>query len=266
MAKAINSRERRQTPLGHAELLALHRASQKRQNWRLEDCTLYVTLEPCVMCAGAIQQSRIGRVVYGAKDLKGGGVESLFNILSDSRLNHQVQDIQNLNLTDCAALLSQFFLQKRKRKKSLREFRTRGTAIIIHEDHILGFYAQDPTSQKEYFFLPGGKVEKHEQPLSCTERECLEETGHKVFLDETSAFTKDYNFHWNGQDYACRTHFYLGSLDESYAPHDVKDASYHQGVGWIHIKEAAQIFQYSPAIQGAVLKAIKNYKKKTVLR
>lgn len=218
------------------------------------------------MCAGAIQQARIGRVVYGIQDAKGGGVESLYKILNDSRLNHQVQSVRNLQLNESTRLLSGFFQAKRQTQKIVRQPRTRGTAIIIHEDHILGFYAQDPTSKKDYFFLPGGQLESGESPLAATQRECLEETGHQVHLAPESEFIKDYNFHWDGQDYACRTHFFMGVLDESYEPHDVKDAHYHQGVGWIHIKEAAEVFSYSPAIQGAVLKAIKAYKKKSALR
>jgi len=91
LAQASNLRETLATPLGHAELVALHRGAKKLKSWRLEDCTLYVTLEPCIMCAGAIQQSRLGRVVFGAKDAKAGAVDSLYSVLNDPRLNHQVQ-------------------------------------------------------------------------------------------------------------------------------------------------------------------------------
>ncbi|OGQ73075.1 MAG: tRNA-specific adenosine deaminase, partial [Deltaproteobacteria bacterium RIFCSPLOWO2_12_FULL_60_16] len=88
IARGHNLREKTQSPLAHAEMLALENASQYLGSWRLNDCTLYVTLEPCVMCVGAILQARVARVVFGCLDPKGGAVESLYRLCEDSRLNH----------------------------------------------------------------------------------------------------------------------------------------------------------------------------------
>ncbi len=116
VAKAFNRRESWKTPLGHAELIAIQRASQKLGAWRLSDCTLYVTLEPCVMCAGALVQSRISRLVFGAKDSKGGGSVSLYQIPQDTRLNHRLEVTGGVLEEECALLLSDFFRAKRKKK------------------------------------------------------------------------------------------------------------------------------------------------------
>jgi tRNA(adenine34) deaminase len=116
IAKATNLRETKQTTLGHAELVAIHRACQKLQSWRLIDCTLYVTLEPCFMCAGALVQSRIGRVVYGAHDPKGGALKSLAQLGQDDRLNHRFEVTSEVLQNECSAILKKFF--KAKRRKS----------------------------------------------------------------------------------------------------------------------------------------------------
>lgn len=113
ISRASNQRETLRSALGHAELLAIHRASKKRKAWRLTDCTLYVTLEPCVMCAGAIVQARLSRVVYGASDPKGGAVESLYEILQDSRLNHRCEVTGGMNAPECGQILSNFFRRRR---------------------------------------------------------------------------------------------------------------------------------------------------------
>ena len=97
----------------HAEMLAITQAAEFIGDWRLEGCTLYATLEPCVMCAGAIINSRIPRVVFGALDPKGGAVGSLFELLSDRRLNHQCHVISNVMGEDCGRLLTDFFQRKR---------------------------------------------------------------------------------------------------------------------------------------------------------
>jgi tRNA(adenine34) deaminase len=115
LAKAMNRKEEWMTPLGHAELIALHRASQKRRAWRLSGSTLYVTLEPCVMCAGALWQARVSRVVFGASDPKGGGVRSLYQVLEDPRLNHQCEVLGGVLANECGALLSNYFRGKRKK-------------------------------------------------------------------------------------------------------------------------------------------------------
>ncbi len=119
VSKAYNLRESLNSPLGHAELLAIHRASKKTNTWRLTGHTLYVTLEPCVMCSGAVIQSRIDRVVFGAVDPKGGATQSLYQILSDPRLNHQTLYTGQILEEDCSQLLKLFFkdLRLRNQKK-----------------------------------------------------------------------------------------------------------------------------------------------------
>jgi tRNA(adenine34) deaminase len=97
----------------HAEMLAITQAAEKIGDWRLLGCTLYVTLEPCVMCCGAILNSRIPRLVYGAADPKGGGVESVYQLLNDNRLNHQVERISGVLDQKCGQLLTDFFRHQR---------------------------------------------------------------------------------------------------------------------------------------------------------
>jgi tRNA(adenine34) deaminase len=113
VAYGFNQREKWQSPLGHAELICLHRASQKLNSWRLLNCTLYVTLEPCVMCAGAIVQSRISKIVFGANDPKGGAISSLYKITSDQRLNHQIDFVESVLKDECSEILKKFFKKKR---------------------------------------------------------------------------------------------------------------------------------------------------------
>ena len=108
------------TPLGHAELLAVHRASQKQKSWRLNDTTLYVTLEPCAMCAGALVQARISRLVFGALDPKAGAISSLYQLAQDSRLNHQIQVEGGLFAEESKALLQDFFRRRRRENQKLK--------------------------------------------------------------------------------------------------------------------------------------------------
>jgi len=115
IATAYNRREIDNNPLAHAELLAIHAASKALNGWRLLDCTLYVTLEPCPMCAGAIIQSRIPNLVYGTHDPKAGCVGSLMNLVDDSRFNHQTQYISGVLATECSQLLKDFFKSLRNR-------------------------------------------------------------------------------------------------------------------------------------------------------
>lgn len=119
IAKATNLRETNLTVLGHAELVAIHRACKKLKTWRLTNCTLYVTLEPCHMCAGALVQSRIKRIVFGAFDPKGGATGTLSNLHSDPRLNHQFEAKGGVKQEECAHLLKAFFKKKRASKKAL---------------------------------------------------------------------------------------------------------------------------------------------------
>lgn len=108
-----NEREATHDPTAHAEVLALRDAAEVVGSWRLDDCTLVVTLEPCPMCAGAMVQARLGKVVYGAADLRGGAVLSLFNIGGDPRLHHTLEIVDGVMAPDCAALLTEFFEQRR---------------------------------------------------------------------------------------------------------------------------------------------------------
>ena len=106
---ARNEREATGDPTAHAEVLAIRRAADHRGAWRLEECTLVITLEPCVMCAGAILSSRIPTVVFGAWDEKAGAAGSLFDLLRDRRLNHRVEVIGGVEEAACALLLREFF-------------------------------------------------------------------------------------------------------------------------------------------------------------
>ena len=100
-------------PTAHAEVLALREAARKADNYRLPGATLYVTLEPCAMCCGAVLQARLARVVYGARDPKAGAVESLYRLLDDARLNHRPEVAGGLLASECAALLVDFFSSRR---------------------------------------------------------------------------------------------------------------------------------------------------------
>ncbi|WP_208587107.1 tRNA adenosine(34) deaminase TadA [Gracilibacillus suaedae] len=124
IATAFNLREKLQTTNSHAEMLAIDKANQVLGSWRLEDCTLYVTLEPCPMCTGAILQSRISRVVYGAKDIKAGCAGTLYNFLQDKRFNHQVDVVAGVMEEESSQLLSDFFKalrQKKRQEKVIKE-------------------------------------------------------------------------------------------------------------------------------------------------
>ncbi|MCC6464673.1 MAG: nucleoside deaminase [Planctomycetes bacterium] len=106
-------RETLQDPTAHAEMLAITAAAEDAGQWRLDDCTLYVTLEPCPMCAGAIVNARVSRVVFGADDPKAGACGTLFNVVQDSRLNHRVELVRGVLAEDAADLLKAFFRQCR---------------------------------------------------------------------------------------------------------------------------------------------------------
>lgn len=117
LASATNLRETLNTPLGHAELIAVHRAAKRLGSWRLADCTLYVTLEPCVMCAGALVQARLPRLVFGATDPKGGGTQSLYQIPTDTRLNHRIDVTGGVLDLECSLMLKDFFRQRREQNR-----------------------------------------------------------------------------------------------------------------------------------------------------
>ncbi|MCE9621886.1 MAG: tRNA adenosine(34) deaminase TadA [Actinomycetia bacterium] len=113
IARRHNERELSGDPTAHAEVLALRDAAAVVGHWRLNDCTLYVTLEPCLMCAGALVNSRIGRLVYGATDPKAGAVESLYQVCADGRLNHRPPTVSGVLVEECSGLLKEFFAARR---------------------------------------------------------------------------------------------------------------------------------------------------------
>jgi tRNA(adenine34) deaminase len=114
IARGHNQREQLRDPTAHAEMIAIVQAAKARQSWRLEGCTLYVTLEPCPMCAGAIIQARIPTLVYGAIDPKAGAVHTLHRLLDDPRLNHRAEIIAGVLAEPCVQILSQFFQEQRR--------------------------------------------------------------------------------------------------------------------------------------------------------
>ena len=113
LASAHNERELRQDPTAHAEVLALRAAADVLGSWHLDGCTLYVTLEPCVMCAGALLNARLGRLVFGAADPKGGATSTLYNVCADPRLNHNLPVTHGVLATEAATLLTGFFVDRR---------------------------------------------------------------------------------------------------------------------------------------------------------
>lgn len=118
IGRGHNLRETQHNPISHAEIIAIQQASQVLDAWRLLDCTLYVTLEPCPMCAGAIVQSRIKRVVFGTHDPKAGCAGTLMNLLQEPRFNHETELTGNVLQEECADLLTQFFRALRLQRKS----------------------------------------------------------------------------------------------------------------------------------------------------
>lgn len=114
VGRAHNIREKTTNPLGHAEILLLEKLAHTSHDWRFEDVAIYVTCEPCIMCAGALLQARVIRIIYGCRDPKAGACDSLYELTRDSRLNHQIETIGGVLSDECGALLSEFFRNKRK--------------------------------------------------------------------------------------------------------------------------------------------------------
>ena len=115
ISRAHNQRDKSHNPLGHAETLAIKQASEIIGDWQLVDCELYVTIEPCIMCSGAIIQSRIKRVVYGAPDIKGGAFGSSINILESKNINHYPEVVKGILEEECAAIIKNYFKAKRNK-------------------------------------------------------------------------------------------------------------------------------------------------------
>jgi tRNA(adenine34) deaminase len=120
IAKAYNQREQLKDPTAHAEIIALTQASAALENWHLNGCTMYVTLEPCPMCAGALVLARIDRLVYGCDDPKTGAVKSLYNIVTDGRLNHRLEVTSGVLADECTKQLQDFFQKKRSEKQIIQ--------------------------------------------------------------------------------------------------------------------------------------------------
>lgn len=120
IARGYNRRNTDKNTLAHAELSAIKKASKKTGDWRLEDCTMYVTLEPCQMCAGAIVQSRLGKVVIGSMNPKAGCAGSVINLLQMKQFNHQVEMVTGVLEEECSTMLSGFFQELREKKKQAK--------------------------------------------------------------------------------------------------------------------------------------------------
>ena len=116
IARAYNHRESKQMAISHAEIEAIKKANKKLKSWRLNDCEIYVTVEPCIMCMGAIIQSRIAKVFYGARDLKGGAIESSINVLGAKNINHHPEVEGGIMQKECSEILSNYFKKKRENK------------------------------------------------------------------------------------------------------------------------------------------------------
>ena len=116
IGRGFNRREMDADPIAHAEIIALREAARRVGYWRLVDCTLVVTLEPCPMCAGAVVNARIAKVVFGCRDPKAGATRTLYQICDDSRLNHRAEVVEGVLADDCAVVLKEFFKKKRTGK------------------------------------------------------------------------------------------------------------------------------------------------------
>ena len=112
IARGHNQRETKQSPIGHAEIVAINKASKKLKSWRLEGCDIYVTLEPCIMCSGAIIQSRINKVYYGASDPKGGALGSSINVLEANNINHHPKVVSGVLKEECSSIITNYFKAK----------------------------------------------------------------------------------------------------------------------------------------------------------
>ena len=117
IARAYNKRNMKKNPLAHAEIMAIHKAAKVVGDWRLEDCTMYITLEPCQMCAGAIVQARIPKVVIGTMNPKAGCAGSVLNLLQVQAFNHQVELVRGVMEEECTEMMQEFFRELRSKKK-----------------------------------------------------------------------------------------------------------------------------------------------------
>lgn len=123
IARAYNKRNMKKNPLAHAEIMAINKAAKALGDWRLEECTMYITLEPCQMCAGAIVQARIPKVVIGSMNPKAGCAGSILNLLQVAQFNHQVEIVSGIMEKECTEMLQNFFKELRKKKDLLKKQR-----------------------------------------------------------------------------------------------------------------------------------------------
>lgn len=130
IGQGYNLRETSQDPTTHAEMIAIRQAAMQLGSWRLLDCTLYVTLEPCVMCMGAIILARIPRLVYGCRDPRVGAAGSIYDFSRDERFNHRVDATEGVLAEECSALLSGFFQERRAEKRAERQQRNAEACVI----------------------------------------------------------------------------------------------------------------------------------------
>lgn len=135
ISRAHNLRETHQNAVAHAEILAIDQACREIGSWRLENATLYVTLEPCAMCSGAIILSRVKRVVYGAADPKGGCAGTFMNLLQDERFNHQSEVVSGVLEDECGQMLTKFFRAIRERKKAEKQMRKKALGEVTEIDN-----------------------------------------------------------------------------------------------------------------------------------
>lgn len=134
IGRGHNAREESNQAIMHAEMMAINEANAHEGNWRLLDTTLFVTIEPCVMCSGAIGLARIPYVIYGASNQKFGGTDSLYQILTDERLNHRVQVERGLLAEDCANIMQTFFRQGRERQKEAKRLAKEQEALLANDE------------------------------------------------------------------------------------------------------------------------------------
>lgn len=263
VASAFNQKESLQSCIAHAEILAIHRASKKLKNWRLENCTLYVNVEPCSMCASALLQSRIGRIVYGCSEPKMGAIQSKLSLLELEAYSWRPDVKSGVLAEESTQMMTSFFSNLRNQKADLIKEREVTAVFVFHNDKLLGFTGVDPTSKVSHFFLPGGKVEHAESPIETGIRETLEETGYKIQIFEDSYFYREYLYPWDGQTYRRKTHFFVGILNQEWHPPvRQQDADYNLGPSWISVDEIPKKLNYHSAISMAANKAMKFWKRK----
>ncbi len=158
IARAHNRRESDKSPCAHAEFIALQRASEVLDRWRLSGCTVYVTLEPCLMCAGLMVNSRIDRCVFGSYDPKGGALGTLYSLQSDERLNHEFEVVGGVCEEECSQVLKDFFARRRKERKAAKREGTFQKPQAEEVDELLQARVQINAIDQQIFALFGQRL------------------------------------------------------------------------------------------------------------